>query len=252
MTSPTLIKDALIEHLSDDIICEPLNGNGDRLSCLMPLLYPNGDNVEVWVDRPLGASYVITDEGHSSLDFSQHPPQDLKALADGAERIAREWNVQFLHGRLSADAEPPSIAEAAWRVASASAQVAHLALYYQPRRKKRERRFAATVEKQMRQQQITVEREHRLEGSSGHPHRATFYIPKHEVVLEPVTPDAHWNLISTIYAKFGDLRNANGYHLMSVVDDREGRLPTDIENLLVQVGSVVEWSQRDLWLSKLY
>jgi hypothetical protein len=170
---------------------------------------------------------------------------------DGASRVAREWDVHFLHGRLTAEADPPTIAEAAWRVASASAQIAHLTLYYQPRRRKRERQFAGLVEKDMRRRSIAVEREHRLEGSSGHPHRATIYLPEHEVVMEPVTSHAHWNLISTIYAKFGDLRNVNGYRLMSVVDDREGRLPNDIENLLVQVGSVVDWSQRDAWMSNL-
>jgi hypothetical protein len=251
MTSPTDIRAALIEHLSDDIVCERLTADGERLSCLTPLQYPDGDNVEVWIDRPLAGQFLVTDEGQASLDFSQHPPQDMKALSDGAIQIAREWGLRFHQGRLSAEVDAPEIAEATWRVASASEQLAHLALYYQPRRRKRERGFAVTVESDIRSRQIEVERERKLEGSSGHPHRATIYLPEHEVVMEPVAPHAHWNLISTVYTKFGDLRTANGYHLMSVVDDREGRLPTDIENMLVQVGSVVDWSQRDAWLSKL-
>jgi hypothetical protein len=93
-----------------------------------------------------------------------------------------------------------------------------------------------------------VEREHHLEGQSGHTHTATIYIPDREVIIEPVGGVGNWTQISSVYAKFGDLTKANGYRPFTLVDDRVKPLNQDIAAMLVQVSKVVQWSTRENWI----
>jgi len=97
-----------------------------------------------------------------------------------------------------------------------------------------------------------VEREVAIEGRSGHEHHATLYAPKSESILEPIAASAHYNRISAVYAKFGDLGQVNGYRRLALVDDRGDALSDEYAAMLVQVSEVVRWSRRDEWIDRLF
>jgi hypothetical protein len=107
------------------------------------------------------------------------------------------------------------------------------------------------VEHELTKLSVPVQREVKLAGSSGHTHRATLYVPAREAILEPIDPPAHYNTISSVYAKFGDLSHANGYTRLSLIDDRHGPLSDDLAAMLVQVSDVVHWTRRNEWIKRL-
>jgi hypothetical protein len=69
--------------------------------------------------------------------------------------------------------------------------------------------------------------------------------------LEPIEAAAHFNVITSVYTKFGDLARANGYRGISLVDDRRATLSDDLAGILVQVSDVVRWTRRQEWLEQL-
>jgi len=93
-----------------------------------------------------------------------------------------------------------------------------------------------------------VERQHKLTGRSGHNHTATLYLPERETIIEPITAEGHWNQVTAVYAKFGDLSQANGYRTVTVIDDRTAAPDDDTGKLLLQVSDVVQWSRRQEWM----
>lgn len=140
--------------------------------------------------------------------------------------------------------------EIVWRVATAAAQVAQAAHVSRPWRQPREEsEFAVEVERTLRNRKLPIERGHRLQGRSGHKHRATIFVPTSHAVLEPVS--GHWNQVTATYAKFGDLMHPNGFKLFSLLDVRQAPPDEDVEGLLVQVSRVIAWSRRDEWLDSV-
>ena len=49
--------------LSDEIVCEVMADGTDRIGCLTPIEYPDGDSVVVWVDRRADAAIEVSDYG---------------------------------------------------------------------------------------------------------------------------------------------------------------------------------------------
>jgi hypothetical protein len=247
MTSPAEIADRLQTHLANEIVCEVIATEDQRLGCLTPLDYPSGDGIMVWIeDRYDGL--MVTDYGESLTELIGHPSQDHKALLDEATAICRRLDLEFRSGRIVTIANHEGVGDAIWRIATAAAQVAQMSVDFHPQRRHREQSFLYEIEDALRQRKLPVERERRLAGRSGHKHRASLYVPDREIIVEPVGGTGNWNQISTVYAKFGDLSRANGFRLYSVVDDREGALKDDLANLLVQVSDVIDWTRRDEWL----
>ncbi len=142
--------------------------------------------------------------------------------------------------------ELEAIGEQIWRVGTAAVRLAQLAAETRPR-PPRESEFVYEVERDLRARHVTIERERKIEGRSGHEHRVTLFLPKTDAILEPIT--GHWNQVTATYAKFGDLRGADGFHLYALLDDRQQGPDEDVARLLVQVSDVVQWSRRDDWLS---
>jgi hypothetical protein len=111
--------------------------------------------------------------------------------------------------------------------------------------------FVAEVEGAFREYKINVEREPRLTGDSGHEYRPSLFLPAAHLIVEPIGVEVAWNRASAVYVEFGDLRQANGYRLMAVVDDRQGNPSEEVLRLLNQVGDVGPWSRRTVWLANL-
>lgn len=251
MTTAAEIRDALEGFLDAEIVCEAINGGGNRIECLTPLDYPSGDGVGVWVES-YTSHFVVTDYGESLTDLLIHPPQDHKALNDQIGVVCAPLGVTFADGRLQADAASlDALGDAIWRVATAASRVALASTAFHPRRRQAqaESPFVAEVEHVLHDRSVTVEREHKIVGASGHRHTATIYLPRREAILEPI--QGHWNQVSSVYAKFGDLSRANGYKLVSLLDDRSGALDDELARLLVQVSAVVQWTRRDEWLGNI-
>lgn len=247
MTAQLDILTSVRDYLSGEIECGPVSEADGRVACLTPLDYPSGDGVVIWT-APQGARYEITDYGEAYLALADHKPQSRNFYNDTARRICNDSGVEFVDGRITTHVAAPGIADAVWRVASASAQLAGIVEYHQPKHRNREREFAKEIQRSLTTRNVPVIKDERLIGQSGHSHRATLFLPGSHTIIEPIST-GHWNQVSTTYAKLGDLSRANGYSLFSVIDDRQDKIEDDIVNMLVQVSDVVEWSHHEEWLA---
>lgn len=246
------LRESVLTHLGAEIECESLGGEDRRIGCLTPLEYPSGDGVTVWVDPREGGRVDVSDHGEAHVALLERPPQDFKALHEMALQFAAEAGLTYDRGQFSTQTEGAETADAVWRVASASVRLAEAAVLYHPRRRRsRENEFVRTVELDLLDRRVPVNREERLVGSSGHVHRVTFVLPRQEAVMETVGAEGYWNQVTSVYARLGDLSTANGYKTYSLLDDRTGPVDEEIPRLLLQVSRVVEWSQREEWLGSL-
>jgi len=250
------IQENLLDFLADEVEVVASHEADGRIGCLTPFEYPNGDNVVVWV-RPDRGQFLVTDYGEALPE----PPEtkaERAAFREAAKSTLDALGVSFDfergEGRLSARCDQEQVGEYVWAVASAAAQLALYATVF-TRQRKSERpereepaEFTQAVTRVFETKNLKVEHGHRLKGSSGHVHKATIFIPTTETVVEPVR--GHWNQVTAAYAKLGDLKNANGYRLYSLLDDREGA-DEDVAGLLAQVSNVVEWSRRGEWLDAI-
>lgn len=241
----------LIAHLSDGIVCDVLDDGSNRVGCVTPLEYPNGDSVVVWVIER-GGTLEVSDYGEGLTTAAFRPARAQKSINELAMHTALSLGVNLYEGRIAAHCGQRSeLGENIWRVANASAQVAQSIASSKPAPKKdsEEHEFVRLVADTLHERHVPIEREHKLRGTSGHYHRATIYLSESETVLEPVW--GHWNQVASVYTKFSDLSSANGYRRFSLLDDRQEAPGDDVRSLLVSVSDVLTWSSHDSWLNQI-
>lgn len=251
MTTATAdsIEQIVVEHLQEEVDCRLL-GNDGRIGCVTPLEYPDGDNVVVWV-RPREHDFEVTDYGEALADFTPIRGREKQSFEEFVLEVSRGQGIEYARGRLTARCDLVVIGEFVWRLATAAAQVAQAGNVFRARRRQRgESEFVREVDRTLRREQLPVEREHPLEGRSGHQHRATFFVPTVDAILEPV--EGHWNQVTAAYAKFGDLSATNGFQLYSLLDDRQEPPEEEVAALLVQVSRVIQWSRHEEWVATLH
>jgi len=250
MTRAKDIQELVRRHLTDEVACDALPSDDGRVGCVVPLDYPSGDSVSVWIELR-GDRFLITDYGEALADAFSRPPQDHHALIERASHIARLNGVNLTDERLSGDAEERTLGEMIWRVAATAAHVALVSSAFKARKHPKTKAFAAEVARDFKQHDLAVERERKLEGASGHEHRVSIYLPATHAIMEPVGGGGNWTQVSTVYTRLNDVAQANGYTPYTLVDDREQPLEDDLAAMLTQVCDVLEWSHRDDWIDSL-
>lgn len=238
------------EYVASEIVCDSISGERSRAGCVMPLQYADGDSVIVWIEL-WGDRFRVSDHGEALLSAVGRKPRDLTDLFAEAATLCRPWGVEVRDGALVTQADRDALGDAVWRTATAAALVAQRATAFRPPRQHERDRFAEEVERELRDRAVGVERDVKLEGGSGHVHRATLYVPMGHAILEPIEAPVHYNQVSSVYTKFGDLSRANGYRRLALVDDRRVALSDDLAAILVQVSDLVQWTRRDEWVPHL-
>lgn len=222
---------------------------GDGFAVVTPIEYPDGDGVVVSV-REEGGAYAVTDSGEADARLALRHV-GTTAISVQAADICRRMGATFEEGCVVARVrERQDLAEVCWLVARAAAAIAEAATFHKPARPT-EREFADIVVDRMQARKLTIERGRPLAGVSGHKYKTSLYVPERHAVLEPVGGPQAWNVASWVYVEFGDLREANGYRLIAVLDDRDEAPSDDVSRLLRQVGAVASWSQADTWIAGL-
>jgi hypothetical protein len=238
------VQQALATYLSQEVEAERVNG---RIACSLPLTYPDGDSVVVFLAERNGA-VEISDYGEAVRMGETVRP---RALIPVAQQIARSFGVTFADGRVSALSRAGSDPDVIWRVGAASAQIAHAGSSTQRLQRPHEQAFVEEVEKVLRERKTVVERGQRLKGASGHAYRATLFLPESKTVVEPISVEGRWNAAAAVYVEFGDLGKSNGYRPVAVLDDREREPEEEVVSLILQVGELTQWSRRQEWLQSL-
>lgn len=239
------LRSALLEALSADV---EFGAAGSKFYCALPLEYPSGDAVVVYLDS--------RDDGVEVSDYGAGWEAALRAklkvgrLTRAGERIAADMGVHLVGGSITASTDETKLADVIWRVGLASARVGDAATFQTTETMPAETDFVEKVDAALSSVH-PVEREIELEGTSGHRYTATFFVPARHSVVEPVTPQSGWNRAAHVYAEFGDLGRVNGYVRLAVIDDRETEPNEQVVSLLTQVSDVVRWSRRDVWLGRL-
>jgi hypothetical protein len=245
MTSPEDIGTRLAEFLSQEIEWALDNG---RITVLTPVEYPDCDAVAVFMEEQPDGVFVLTDGAEADSRLIGFLGE--RSARKKAEMIAERFDVQFVRGRVIARVDHDSLPEACWRVAQASAAIAEGASFLTPVPTPRPT-FSELLWDALRQRVDSVERNKPLRGLSGHEHRATIFVPATEAVLEPIAGRKAWDRATNVYAEFGDLRQANGYRLVAVLDESSIADYEHLVKLLSQVGQVASWAQHDEWLETI-
>lgn len=240
----------LQSFLSDEIVCEPMTDGTNRVGCVTPLEYPDGDAVVVWVHQRADAALEVSDYGEGLIWQAFRPEREQKSMDHLAYKVAHQLGVNLFEGRLATQCDQRELGESIWRVATAAAEIAGAMKYSKPQRRKEteENEFVRLVAQTLRERNIPVERGHKLEGSSGHPHIATIWVPGTHSIIEPV--GGHWNQVASVFTKFSDLASVNGFQRYSLLDDRQTSPGDDVRSLLVGVSDVITWSGHDVWLPR--
>jgi hypothetical protein len=242
-----LIQKHVAAYFAEDVECRAVNG---AIGCLTPVAYPDGDHVVVWISQR-DNHYVLEEKGASASEAPKSG-RDRSAFLAFAAETAAVHGCRYDGGSIVSECGEEALSEYVWHVATAAAQIAQAGRATTTIRKRattKEREFVELVEGELAKHAVRLERERAIEGSSGHTHHATIYLPASETVLEPV--GGHWNQASSAFVKLADIRQVNGYRLFSMLDDRVGGADEDAANLLAQVSSVVPWSRHDQWLKDL-
>jgi hypothetical protein len=254
MIEPEELCAALTREVAGEIECSP--STGDRIACLLPLTYPQGDGVTVWVAAEKDG-FEVTDLGQGYTTLFAHYSPDLKTFAPLAQGICGSMGLTFIDGRVEGWANAIDLPMMVWAVGGASARIAEAMTFYRPRKRRAakmaepETGFAGEVEHELRERKVDVAREVQLVGASGHRHRVTIFIPEREALVEPIEPGAGFGGAEPAYVKFGDIASANGYTRYAVIDDRAEAPSGEVVRLLVQVAKIVEWSEREPWLTEV-
>lgn len=252
MTTSAQIEERLTAYIAEAVACHVISAEDGRVGCQVPLQYPDGDGVTVWVRPRIGDSFEVTDYGEALAEAVSGKTKERERLEEFASEAAAGQGARFVRGRLFAECRMEELAEYVWRVGVAAAQLGQAAAASRPRQERQkgeEDEFVSTVAHEFTERHVTVERGTPLDGRSSHKHRATFYLPRTETVIEPVA--GHWNQVTSVFARLADLGGANGYKLFSLLDDRAGKPEEDVPGLLVQVSNVVQWTRRDEWFSSV-
>jgi hypothetical protein len=241
----------LLSFLSDEIVCEQMADGTNRVSCVTPLEYPDGDAVVVWVHQRADSGLEVSDYGEGLVWQGFRPDREQKAMSELACGVAHQFGLNLFDGRLVTECNRGNLGESIWRVASAAAEIAGAMKYSKPQRRKEteENEFVRLVSQTLQERHVPVERGHKLQGSSGHPHAATIWVPSTHAIIEPV--GGHWNQVASVFTKFSDLAGVNGFQRYSLLDDRSESPGEDVRSLLVGVSDVIAWSAHDVWLPQV-
>jgi len=244
MTSATDIRESLSRFLESEIQVEQ---TGDRIGVLTPAEYPDGEGVVVWVTDRGDGRLEVSDLGAADARLAPLGP-GARAMAPIAAGICRRLDVSFEGGVVVTRVAFDRVAEACWRVAQAVTAIAEAQTYHR-RQQPKEATFVAAVSAELRRRRLRVQTEVELQGASQHPYVASVYLPATETVIEPISGEQAWNKAAAVYVEFGDLKNANGYTTVAVLDDLNNEVDERVPNLLAQVSDVTRWSDRDEWLN---
>lgn len=246
MTSTNDIREALVHFLDREVEVEAV---GERIAVLTPAEYPDGEGVVVWVaDRPDGG-FEITDLGTADARLVIAGPGPRR-LGPVAAEVCKRFGVRFESGVIVARVERDAVAEGCWRVAQTAAAIAE-AQTYQRKQQPKQATFVEAVTKELRGRDLAVKTEVELQGASSHSYITSVYLPATETVIEPITGEQAWNKARAVYVEFGDLTRANGYKTLAVLGDIEAESAESVESLLLQVGVVTHWADRERWLQTL-
>jgi hypothetical protein len=125
------LQSALAQDIASEVECRVADDG--RIACFLPIVYPDGDAVAVWVDARNG-QFEVTDlgEGYTAV-FASFTPE-LKAITPFAQRICQSMGLVFADGRVVGAASSDDLAASVWTVGLASARVAEAVSFYKPLR----------------------------------------------------------------------------------------------------------------------
>ncbi len=252
VTEQLAIQKRLRCWLSTEIDCAQLADG--RVSCTMPLYYASGDSVVVWVAERDDGAFEVTDYSCGFMQYADRKASLRRQFDQYARAMCLAAGVEWVNGRISKVVHRDRIPEAVWDVANASrdATVTY-EVHSAPRRRgpaKTQEQFENEVSSQLELLNVGAERKVPIAGASGHVYRASVYLPATETVVEPLNDPRQFTSVSAIFTKFADISSVNGHRLYTVVND-DHDLDDDVASLLVSVGSLMSWSDRELWIPRI-
>lgn len=221
---------------------------------LMPLTYPDGDFIEVFVVERDGA-FLVTDHG-DSLGWLrlQSVSEDLTTnQRDTIEDICKGLGVRHQHGQLALHCEGlATLADAIHRLGQAALRIADIQLTFRPQQV---RTVGDQVDHWLRSQPqgFTVDRHVKRVGET-HTWTLDYEVSLQDrtslvFLLTPSDPSGEWRRSEHVFTGFSDLKlqmpDVSPTSFVSLFDDTEGPWRDEIVRLVQRVSTPVKWSERD-------
>lgn len=119
--SAATVHRALADYFESEFDVEPFGD--DRLVCEMPVYYPDGNSVAVFVLEK-ETRLEVTDYGEGYANATERKGIRKTPIKIAARDICASLGLDFAAGRVSVIVRAENIADAAWRGATASARIA--------------------------------------------------------------------------------------------------------------------------------
>jgi hypothetical protein len=234
------------DAMKADVSCKQMP-NG-RLSIVMPFLYPDHDNVEIFV-KDKADSVVVSDLGETMrrLDTIGMDVQASGTLAYQADRIANGFNVGIKRGILFKEGAPKDIGRLVFDVVSACMAIGDLAYRgrgYLPLT------FVEEVTKLLKVNDFDFEEKHPLLGKSGTRYHADFMITaQHRVsyvhTLAARTPGGTSKWVDHTYRMWRDIiTSGRVVRKVSLISDDGTKVKEEDIKLLQTESDVLRWSDQ--------
>jgi hypothetical protein len=221
-----------------------------RLSIVMPFLYPDHDNVEIFV-RDKTDSVVVSDLGETMrrLDTIGMDVQASGTFAYQADRIASGFQVGIKKGILFKEGSPQEIGSLVFDVVSACMAIGGLAYRgrgYLPLT------FAEEVTKLLKVNDFDFEEKHPLLGNTGTRYHADFKVMSHNGnrvsyvhTLAARTPGGTSKWVDHTYRMWRDIiTSGTVVRKVSLISDDGTKVKEEDIKLLQTESDVLRWSDQ--------
>jgi Domain of unknown function DUF1828 len=245
---------AYLATLKEDFACSA-RPNG-RLCIVTPYLYPDHDNIEVFV-RDKGDHVFVSDLGETLryLDTNGMDIMSTPNLLFAAKRIAEGFGASIREGVLVKDGPPETVGQLIFDVLSAVKAVSSLVYgnrAYEPAG------FDDEVAEYLESHDLPIERCVPVTGISGSRYKVSLRVagPQKTMLVETLAPKTISGVRSKVNAVFTEWSDINGEYSdpgrkLSLLNDEATPFKEKELAILGRVSQVHRWTARDAFLSAL-
>jgi hypothetical protein len=246
---------AYFETIKEGVSCKPMP-NG-RLSIVLPFLYPDHDNVEVFVKEESANTVIVSDLGETMrrLDMIGLDTHTSSTIAYQVERISSGLQVSMEDGILFKEGNRNDIGSLLFDVVSACTAVGDLAFGsrgFQPLT------FQEEVATLLKSNDLSFDRGHTVRGRSTREYKIDFMVTtRHRVsyvhALSAQTRGGILAWVNATFAMWSDIETAQEKvtRKVSLLNSETDKIVEGDVNLLGQVSTVFRWTEQGQFLSSL-
>lgn len=235
----------LSEHLLRGSVCRPSEAGYEVLST--PFLYPDRDNVELFLKIASDGKLVVSDLGQTIMKLSEYgfQPETSPRRRGMIFQIVSSLNVRYENGSLVVVADETNFGTRTWDLLMAVQRLSDLVFTVQSYTRAT---FGDEFENYVVERKLAYERGVQIELPGGYRFTADFLIKGEKVVQLLSASSAGYarERVDRVYVNFSELSRAQDKRQrLAVIDTRQPVWDLRLIDLLShQADSIFEWPKR--------